>query len=286
MKKNKIALLLTALTLSITAFAQNESTFDASKTLDPTKPYGYIYLNKPLEQFQKSQTSPEMLKKIQKKFPKFEAYEAIYLPDIKLYEIHARATDSLTYTNEDLSYFIINGELVDGNRLTEITSERNKKFVANFVKKHSEPNQIQAIFGNQQDANRRHIIVFSDPDCPFCKAFDKDIHQNLKGYNITVTYLMNPLYELPGHENALEKAAKIWCSSDKNRAWENWMLVGEMPNNDGTCENPVKEHSKIARSLKLLQTPIIFFDNGYLFQGQATSEDIIKVLNGAGVRPD
>lgn len=292
MKKTNIALLISLLTLSFASFAQTNNTatkdsaFNASTTLDSKAPFGYIPLNKPLEKFQKAIKSPDMLKKINAKIPTFKALEVFYLPDVQLYEISSEASNDLVYTNESISYFIINGQVVDSNKMTDITTERNKKFVANFVKENQDPNNIQLILGDPNAKNRRSIIIFSDPDCPFCKALDKSIHQDLKNQNITITYLMNPLHELPGHEKAPEKAAALWCAKDKNKAWENWMLTGEMPPNDGSCKNPTKEQAKFARRHMLLQTPTVFFDNGYFIKGQPETKEILQVLGTPGVRPD
>ena len=288
MNKNKIALVIASLLFGATSFsyAKDTNAFNPATTLNPNEPYGFIYLNKPSKDFQKAIPSPDILAKIQKKFPAFKAIEATHLVDVDLYEVIAETSNDLVYTNKDLTYFIINGEIVDGNKLSEVNTERNKKFVANFVKKNVKPNEIQLILGDPKAAIRRNIIIFSDPDCPFCKSLDKEIHQTLKGQNITVTYLMNPLHELPGHEQAPEKAARLWCAADKNKAWENWMLMGEMPQNDASCQNPTKEHSKFARRHKLLQTPTIFFDNGYYFKGKPTTQQIVDVLGAAGVRPD
>lgn len=296
MNKTKIAFLLATLTMGLTSnsFAQQnkpapqkeEAKFNAAATLNPNSPFGYIYLYQEDNKFQKTQPAPEMLKKIQSKYPLFKATSVTYLPDVKLYEILSDTTAGFSYTNEDISYFIINGELVDANRFTDVSKERNKKFIANFVKENSKPEEIQLILGDPNAKNRRHIIIFSDPDCPFCKGLDKDIHQNLKNQNLTITYLMNPLYELPGHEEAPLKAAKLWCAPNKNKAWENWMLVGELPNNDGSCKNPTKEHANFARRYNLLMTPTILFDNGYSFKGQSTTDELLKILNSSGVRPD
>lgn len=290
MKKNKIALFLATLFLGATAAAQataeKKDTFNPATTLNPNEPYGFIYLNKPLKDFQKVTPSPEILAKVQKKFPAFQAIEVNYLSDIDLYEVIAETSNELVYTNKELSFFLINGEIVDPNRLMEVNAERNKKFVANFVKKNQKKEEIQLILGDPNAKNRRNIIIFSDPDCPFCKTLDKEIHQSLRGQNITITYLMNPLHELPGHEQAPEKAARIWCAADKNKAWENWMLMGELPPNDASCKNPTKEHSKFARRYQLLQTPTIFFDNGYYFRGKPSTQQITDVLGAAGVRPD
>ena len=80
----------------------------------------------------------------------------------------------------------------------------------------------------------------------------------------------------------------IWISfkSFNSEIFTKLLLVGELPTNDGSCVNPTKEHSKFARRNDLLQTPTIFFDNGYFFKGQPTTKQIVDVLGGAGVRPD
>lgn len=57
------------------------------------------------------------------------------------------------------------------------------------------------------------------------------------------------------------------------------MLRGVLPNNPGTCPNPVDETKSLATSLGFNSTPIILFDNGLVWQGAATAEDILRVLN-------
>ena len=51
--------------------------------------------------------------KIKQTYPNLQVEKVNYLPDIKLYELILKGNRLLTYTNEDVSFFVINGEIVN-----------------------------------------------------------------------------------------------------------------------------------------------------------------------------
>lgn len=215
-----------------------------------------------------------MLKKIQSQYPSLNVINVTYLPNVKLYEIKTKNSKTLSFTNETIDYFILNGQIVDPKNKINVSTERDMVVIKDFFKGLPFNKSINIKYGNGQ----RKVAIFTDPDCPYCKATDQTIDNQMKQDNITFSYFMNPL-NIPGHEEAPLKAKKIWCSPDKAAAWKNWMLNNVLPTNPGTCNNPVAETKQIATDNGFNSTPTFVFDNGYIWRGQISPAQIREILN-------
>jgi len=212
--------------------------------------------------------------KIQREFPNLNVQEVNTLPNVGLFEIRFKHSPRIAYTNREVTFFLVQGEVIDPRNMRNLTRDRETANVIKFYNELPFEKAISVKIGR----GTRSIAIFTDPMCPFCKSTDKEIHEGLKGQDLTVHYFMNPL-RIRGHEQSPLKAAKIWCSPNREQAWLDWMLRGVLPNNPGTCPNPVDETKSLATSLGFNSTPIILFDNGLVWQGAATAEDILRVLN-------
>lgn len=223
-----------------------------------------------------AQDAGKMQEKLKKSFPNLVIQKVDYVKELKLYEIKIKDNPVLAYTNEANDFFVINGELVNPQTKSSYSRDREFNKSKEFFRSLPTDKAIVVKYGK----GTRKMAVFTDPDCPFCKSLDKEIHTKLTNQDITVYYYMNPLNIL-GHEQAPLKAAKIWCSKDKGKAWTNWMLNGILPDNDGNCKNPVSETKKFASEVGFNSTPRIVFDNGYTAE-QAVSAD--QILNAFKMR--
>lgn len=217
-----------------------------------------------------------MLEKLNKEYPKLNVEDAVFLPQINLYELHLKNNTALAYTNENINYMLMNGEIVDPSKQVNISVQREAINVNRVFNGLPINKAIVIKYGK----GTRKIALFTDPDCPFCKTTDQDIHKGMTNEDVTFYYYMNPL-KIEGHEEAPLKARKIWCSPDKGKAWVNWMMTGTLPNNAGTCANPVDDTKKLSTSLGFLSTPIMIFDNGYVWRGQMTTEQMKAMLKKA-----
>lgn len=218
-----------------------------------------------------AQDAKKMQEKLNSSFPNLGVLNVEYIKDLKLYELQMKDNPAFAYTNETNDFFVISGELVDVKNKLNYTKERQFTKVKQFFNSLPFDKAIAVKYGN----GTRKVAVFTDPDCPFCKAQDKEIHTKLTKQDITIYYFMNPL-NIPGHEQAPLKAAKIWCAKDKSKAWVDWMLNGVLPNNDGTCKNPVAETKKFSTEIGFNSTPRLIFDNGYTAESVVTGEQIIE----------
>lgn len=220
-----------------------------------------------------AQDAQKMQNKLNKDFANLQVEKVEYLKNLNLYELTLKDDNNPAYTNESNDFFFIAGQIVDVKNKVNYSKERLFIRVKNLYNSLPFDKAITVKYGN----GTRKIAVFTDPDCPFCKKLDEEIHKNMKNDDITIYYFMNPL-NIVGHEQAPLKAAKIWCSKDKSQAWIDWMLNGKLPNNPGTCKNPVAETREIGIKAGYNSTPTIVFDNGYTASQTLTADQIRKVF--------
>ena len=134
----------------------------------------------------------------------------------------------------------------------------------------------QAIVKVKGDGSRK-LVVFSDPDCPYCKQLEKELAFL---DNVTIYVMLYPLEEL--HPDARKKSEAVWCSSDRAKAWDNLMLYGKEPAAaTGECKTPLDEIHALAQRLSITGTPGLVFQNGKLVPGALKTEQIEALLTAA-----
>ena len=224
----------------------------------------------------------KFLEKLKKEHPAFKFVDALYLPSVKLYELSHENPKVLvkTYANENLSYVFNNGALLDLKNKVNLSDVNVNKRVAPVVRDESFTSlpldtAIKMTYGK---SGVRAIAVFSDPRCPWCKKMDTDIMQNLKGVDLDVYYFMNPL-NIRGHEDAPDIAKRVLCAPDKVKAWKEWMLLGQKPENDGeACAATLQKHLDIAISREFNSTPVILTDTGFILPSTLSSTKFANFL--------
>ena len=196
------------------------------------------------------------LKKVlEQKFPGAEIRGVVKTPYFGLYEV--MFDDRIVYTDGKAKYVLI-GAVYDTESKTNLTEERQRK--QNRVNVAALPLDlaIKKVKGNGE----RKLVVFSDPDCPFCAQLEKTL-KNVD--NTTVYTFMFPIDQL--HPDAARKSRMIWCAPDRVKAWDAHYDSGTLPDNPGECENPVAKTQALGASLKINATPTLIFADGSMVPG-------------------
>jgi thiol:disulfide interchange protein DsbC len=119
---------------------------------------------------------------------------------------------------------------------------------------------------------RRKIAVFSDPNCPYCKRFEKDL---AKLDDITVHIFLYPVIK----PDSVRLTKSVWCSKDRAKAWHDLMLRGVEPAAKPDCDTPVEKLVALGRKLGANSTPTWFLENGERYRGAFALEDVRQLLD-------
>lgn len=176
---------------------------------------------------------------------------------------------NIGYTDSEGRYFLF-GHLFDMQTRQDLTQQRidemNKVNFAELPLKDA----IKEVRGNGQ----RKLVVFSDPDCPFCKKLEPDLALL---NNITIYTFLFPIEGL--HPDAPRKAKSIWCSNDRLAAWHDYMLNNKLPTANTDCPNPVDQNVLLGQKLGITGTPTLIAEDGRTLRGAASADQIENWLN-------
>lgn len=165
--------------------------------------------------------------------------------------------------------FLVEGNVIDTKTWTNLTeAARMKKLAVPF-----EQLPLEMAFKKVKGNGSRKMAVFSDPDCPYCRRLE----QTLASIdNVTIYTFLYPLAQL--HPKAPEVARAIWCSPDRVKAWDDYMLNKVAPKAAGTCANPVDKIVEYGEVKRISGTPTLFFEDGTRVPGAIPQERIEALL--------
>jgi thiol:disulfide interchange protein DsbC len=185
-------------------------------------------------------------------------------PYLGLYEVRVEG-ETLLYTDEKMTY-IFSGNIIDGRSMQNLTEKRMREL--SVVKWENLP--LEAAFKTVRGNGKRVLAVFSDPNCPYCKRFEKDL---AKVDDITIYTFLYPILSQDSHD----KSTAIWCSADKSKAWSELMLNGTAPA-AAHCDTPIEKNMEFARKNRISGTPTLFMASGERIPGAVSAEQLEKLL--------
>lgn len=183
-----------------------------------------------------------------------------------LYEVYADG--QIFYTDEKITA-ILAGSLIDGKSMKNVTSERMQKLSAISFSDLPLELAVKQVRGD----GKRVLASFEDPNCGYCKRLAKEM---VKLDNVTIYTFLFPILS----PDSLEKSNRIWCSADKAKAWNDWMIDGKAPTGKGDCDTaPIQKTVELGQKLAVSGTPTIFFADGTRVPGAVPIAQIEKKLD-------
>lgn len=172
---------------------------------------------------------------------------------------------NIAYT-DDAARFVLFGHIFDMQQQHDLTADRLAQI--NKIEWDSLPlkNAIKTIKGN----GKRQLVVFSDPDCPYCKTLESNLDEL---DNVTIYTFLMPLKSL--HPSAEARAVAIWCSTNSSMAWRNWMVKAEAPKlSNSECKNPISDNVALGLTLGINATPTLIAADGSMKPGAMSAEQV------------
>jgi thiol:disulfide interchange protein DsbC len=215
-----------------------------------------------------SANEAEIRKVLSERFPTIPRIDEVTQgPMPGLWEV--RLGTEVMYT-DDKGQFLIQGEIIDTVSRRNLTQERIDKLTAiDFA---SLPLKDAIVW--KAGTGKRKMVVFADPNCGYCKRFERDL-SNVK--DVTVYTFLYPI--LGG--DSPDKSKAIWCSKDPTASWRNWMLDGTSPPKLlGNCEAPLDRNLQLGRKHRINGTPAVVFEDGTRVPGAMGTAQIEQRLAG------
>ncbi len=205
---------------------------------------------------------------MQKKYPEIQIENVTKTPLAGIYEVFAGG--EVLYVDENVNYMIVRGRLIDVARKTDLTEERLGVLTA--IKFDQLP--LDLAFRLVKGNGKRKFAYFSDPNCPYCKRLDQEL---AKVPDVTVYLFLYPILS----PDSVEKSKAIWCSKNRAKAYDEWMLEGKAPATSGRCDTPIEKIVAFGRQKGINGTPTLFFADGQRVTGAIPADQLKKLLDGA-----
>jgi len=208
-------------------------------------------------------------KNLSERLPQLQKIEEVSKTPIPgLFEVRVNGTD-IFYTDAEGNY-LLQGNLIDTRQRRNLTEERIDKLSAIAFDALPFKDAFTIVRGN----GKRKLAVFEDPNCGYCKRFERDLQ---KVDNVTVYMFLYPILSADSND----KSKNIWCAKDKGKTWQDWM-VHDKPAAAATCDTAaIARNLEIGHKHKINGTPTLIFADGTRVPGAIASAQVEKYLTDA-----
>ena len=213
--------------------------------------------------FAHAQSETQIRSDLQKKIganTKIKSVTASPIPGV--YEV--LVGNEVFYTDA-ASKYLIQGEIIEIATGKNITEQRQSDLNRIKWADLSQANALKVVRGN----GSRQLAVFSDPNCGYCKRLEKSMQQL---DNVTIYTYLIPILS----PDSAQKSKQMWCSSDPQKAYIDWMINGITPSGKADCTTPLDKNMVFAKTYGITGTPTLFFTDGSRFPGAVQITDIEK----------
>ncbi len=184
-----------------------------------------------------------------------------------LFEV--RVGNDLYYADAE-GNFVIQGQLLDTRAKRNLTEERVAKLTAIDFDTLPVKDAFTIVRGN----GKRKLAVFQDPNCGYCKQFERDLQ---KVDNVTIHMFLYPVLG----PKSVERARDVWCARDKGKTWQDWMVrdIAIPPAATPGCDASALDRNRdFGRRYGINGTPTLFFTDGTRVPGAIPATQVEKLL--------
>ncbi|MBI5888706.1 MAG: DsbC family protein [Deltaproteobacteria bacterium] len=140
------------------------------------------------------------------------------------------------------------------------------------------------LFGSP--AATKKVIIFSDPECPYCVKLHTEIKNIIKDRPDVAFYIK--MFPLETHPNAYKSSTAITCNKS-NKLLEMAYAGKKLPKAKASCKtDEVDNNLKLGKELGLHGTPAIILPDGRLIPGYVPADVLLNMIDNppAAAKPD
>ena len=177
--------------------------------------------------------------------------------------LEVKTKSDVVYADKTGSY-LVSGRIIEVASGKNLTEERLNEINKVDFKTLPLQDAIKFVKGN----GKRVMAIFEDPNCGYCKVLRRTL-QSLD--NVTIyTFQYNILTP-----DSKTKSRDIWCSPDKSKAWDEWMLNGKVPApSTEKCVAPHEAVLDLGKKYRVTGTPAIVFADGSRIPGAVDAKTL------------
>jgi thiol:disulfide interchange protein DsbC len=201
-------------------------------------------------------------------FPKIDEVRPSPIPG--LFEVRFAGSE-IIYTDAKGEY-LLQGSMIETKTMSNLTEARVEKL--NAVDFSALPLKDALLI--KQGSGARKMAVFVDPNCGYCKRFERDL---VAIKDVTIYTFIIPILG----PDSTAKSRDIWCAKDIAKAWRGWMIDGTAPAKAAEkCDTAaIDRNLEFARKYRVNGTPAVFFEDGTRKPGAIPGEMVEKLLTAA-----
>ncbi len=216
-----------------------------------------------------------------------QIFAKLQAPDIEVIEIKMSPIGGLwevTFENQGMrgmTYIGFSKKYVMGGQIYEVDTASNKsqerlQKMGDEAPKYITPSTVpldNALLLGEKDA-RHKVIVFTDPDCPFCGKLHAELKKVVAETKDIAFYLK--LIALPMHPDAHWKSQSIICSKSLRLLEDNFE---QKPVPKPDCDTKaVDENIDFAKKNDITGTPTLIMPDGRVVVGGRDAKTIIDMV--------
>lgn len=210
-------------------------------------------------------------KNLAERLPQLQGIEEVNKTGIPgVFELRVNSSE-IYYTDAQGNY-LIEGSLIDTRTKRNLTEER----VAKLTEIKFDALPLKDAFTVVRGNGKRKMAVFEDPNCGYCKRFERDL---MKVDNVTIYMFLYPILGA----DSVEKSRGIWCAKDQVKAWQDWM-VRDQPITPAPADcdaSTLARNTALGRNFRITGTPTLVFTNGSRVPGAVDAKQVEKMLADA-----
>ncbi len=180
----------------------------------------------------------------------------------------------IIYSDDKGDHIFANGSLIETKTRSDLTQARIEKLLAiDFDKL-----PLKDALLIKQGSGARRMAVFVDPNCGYCKRFERDL---LAIKDVTIYTFLMPILGA----DSTAKSRDIVCATDPGKAWRAWMIDGVVPPKaaaGGKCDaTAIERNVAFGQAQRINGTPAVFFADGTRRPGAISGETVERLLTAA-----
>lgn len=125
------------------------------------------------------------------------------------------------------------------------------------------------------DPPMRPLLLFDDPDCPYCRRFHPEVKKLVEA-GIPVAVFLYPV--APLHPDAVRKSIAIWCAGHQADTLDRALAGQDITDASEPCRHPIEANLRLGKQLDVNGTPALVFPDGQVATGYRSASEVLRMI--------